>query len=376
VRAPGPEDEANGFRKLMDPPGGHRRGLRVGVILVVAALAVGTVGFLSGWGRSGRPASEPAVVARVNDTPITTRDVDVELAIQEAMRAQQGQVLTTDSNDLRAFRRDILDQLVDQTLMLQVAEKRELSVSESDALAELPKWAAGLDAAALRRDTEAEGVSAAEFGRWARRQVTLAGYLRDDDVLAMGRAEIARRGARAQPVKSGDVASALEGDADVVFFFGAFEGTGESEVRIPGVTEKAPDFSLAALEGGETALFDLRGRPVMLNFWATWCGPCRIEMPLFSRMYDQNRDQGLLVLGIDVQETPALTRPFVKEVGVSFPIVLDTDGQVATLYRVRGLPTTFFISPDGTLVRSHRGAIVRRDQLLEYVREILPSAEP
>jgi|FLYL01.1.fsa_nt_gi peroxiredoxin len=117
----------------------------------------------------------------------------------------------------------------------------------------------------------------------------------------------------------------------------------------------APDFLLESLDGGTLRLSDLRGRPVVLNFWATWCKPCRLEMPRLVEAYERHRDQGLVVVGLNLQEGPAVIRPFAEDYGMDFPIVVDRDGDVGDAYRVggvgtdRGLPTTFFIDRDGVI---------------------------
>ncbi|HEY5626078.1 MAG TPA: redoxin domain-containing protein [Dehalococcoidia bacterium] len=111
----------------------------------------------------------------------------------------------------------------------------------------------------------------------------------------------------------------------------------------------APDFLLQEVEGGETRLSDYRGRPVVLNFWATWCVSCRKEMPQFIEAYDAHRDDGLVVIGLNLQESESIIRPFVSEFGVDFPVLIDRDGEVGDDYRLVGLPTTFFINRDGVV---------------------------
>ncbi|MDO8616678.1 MAG: redoxin domain-containing protein [Dehalococcoidia bacterium] len=113
----------------------------------------------------------------------------------------------------------------------------------------------------------------------------------------------------------------------------------------------APDFLLEQLTGGELRLSDLRGRPVVLNFWATWCAPCRKEMPQFVQAYDRYQDQGLVIVAVNLQEGKGIVRPFADDFGIKFPIAIDRDGEVGDRYRLLGLPTTFFIGRDG-VVRS------------------------
>ncbi len=111
----------------------------------------------------------------------------------------------------------------------------------------------------------------------------------------------------------------------------------------------APDFLLEALDGPETRLSDYRGQPVVLNFWAKWCVSCRKEMPQLIEAYDSHRDDGLVVVGLNLQESESIIRPFVDEFGINFPVLIDRDGEVGDDYRLVGLPTTFFIDRDGVV---------------------------
>ena len=110
--------------------------------------------------------------------------------------------------------------------------------------------------------------------------------------------------------------------------------------------ERAPEFELRLLGGGTLSSDDLEGEPVVLNFWASWCIPCREEMPAFERMWDRYRDQGIRIVGVNLQDSAAGAQGFVDEVGVSYPIALDSDGSLASDLGVRGLPQTFFIDED------------------------------
>jgi len=111
----------------------------------------------------------------------------------------------------------------------------------------------------------------------------------------------------------------------------------------------APDFTLETREGETVSLSDLRGQVVLLNFWATWCPPCRAEMPAIQKVYDQYADQGFTVLAVDVGEGDAQVAAFADERGLSFPILMDRDGAISTRYQVRAMPSTFFIDREGVI---------------------------
>lgn len=113
----------------------------------------------------------------------------------------------------------------------------------------------------------------------------------------------------------------------------------------------APDFTLELLEGGEITLSDLRGKPVIINFWATWCGPCREEMPAIEKIYRDYRDLGLVVIGLNLtsQDTEQAVTAFIQEFGLTFPIALDRNASVSRRYQLKGLPTTYFIDSQGVI---------------------------
>lgn len=130
------------------------------------------------------------------------------------------------------------------------------------------------------------------------------------------------------------------------------------------VGRAAPNFALETLDGEALTLSDYRGTPVVLNFWASWCGPCRQETPALQQFAEEN--PGVQVIGINQQEQPGQAREFVEEFGVTYPIPLDRSGAVSQGFRVnRGLPVTFFISADGVIDAVHY-SVVTADDLQEY----------
>jgi len=121
----------------------------------------------------------------------------------------------------------------------------------------------------------------------------------------------------------------------------------------------APDFALESLTRETLRLSDpstrlrqsgqaLRGHPILINFWATWCGPCRQEMPLLQKYYRENQPD-LVVLAVNAGEDRSVVKAFVDEFGLTFDVLLDPDGRVQALYNIRGYPTTFFLDVSGTI---------------------------
>ena len=140
---------------------------------------------------------------------------------------------------------------------------------------------------------------------------------------------------------------------------------GPLDARPPAKGEPAPDFALPSLDGETVRLSSLRGRPVIVNFWATWCGPCRAEMPDLEAAYAAANGD-LVVLAVNSEGTPAdlarrLSRDFRDELNLTFPIVLDSaDNDVFNQYRLRGMPDTFFIDRDGIVRDVVIGPLNRR----------------
>jgi len=112
----------------------------------------------------------------------------------------------------------------------------------------------------------------------------------------------------------------------------------------------APDFTLETLDGKSVTLSDLKGKVVLLNVWATWCAPCREEMPAIQQAYDAYKDAGLEVLGVNLRENNITVKGFANEFKLTFPILLDKEAKVGVdLYKVVPIPTSFFIDKDGVL---------------------------
>ncbi|QRG69862.1 thiol-disulfide oxidoreductase ResA [Brevibacillus choshinensis] len=137
------------------------------------------------------------------------------------------------------------------------------------------------------------------------------------------------------------------------------------------VGKAAPNFSLLQLNGPEMALSDLKGKGVVLNFWGTWCEPCKKELPALQQQYNQFKDKGLVVVGVNIGESPVAVDPFVKQFGVNFPILLDSESQITKLYRIGPIPTTFFISPDGDVEEIFIGQL-NEAMITQKVSKILP----
>ncbi len=135
-----------------------------------------------------------------------------------------------------------------------------------------------------------------------------------------------------------------------------------------------PDFLLEQPRGGTLRLSDLQGRPVVLNFWASWCAPCRAEMPELVAAYAQYRDEGLEIIAVNLQETNDRVLEFAEEFGIEFPIVIDRDGELKDVWRlggpVDGIPTSYFLDETG-VVRDLFSGPLTEDGLTERIELLL-----
>jgi len=141
----------------------------------------------------------------------------------------------------------------------------------------------------------------------------------------------------------------------------------------PVVGMLAPDFSLKTLDGKTDSLSAYKGKAILINFWASWCSPCKEEMPGLQAIYEKYRDQGLVILGVDLlaQDTLSDVQSFVKETRVTYPILFDESGDISGMgYALKGLPTSFLIGRDGKIKRIQIGALLP-DKIQQYVNEIL-----
>ncbi len=117
----------------------------------------------------------------------------------------------------------------------------------------------------------------------------------------------------------------------------------------------ASDFTLPARDGGTLRLSDLKGQVVMINFWATWCGPCRQEMPLLQQLYGKYEPLGFTLLGVNVEPDSAPAQEWLRKVPVTFPVLFDRDNKVSAQFGVEAMPSTVLIDRQGNVRHVHRG---------------------
>ena len=148
--------------------------------------------------------------------------------------------------------------------------------------------------------------------------------------------------------------------------------TAGSEPSTAVIGQAAPNFELQNLDGQSVSLNDLKGKPVLINFWATWCGPCVSEMPYIQEIYDEWSGKGLIVLAINIGDSSSEAEQFLQNHNLSLPVLLDTGKVVARRYNIRGIPTTFFIDKDGIIQEKIIGAFPNKEAIENRLDKIMP----
>jgi peroxiredoxin len=132
---------------------------------------------------------------------------------------------------------------------------------------------------------------------------------------------------------------------------------GPLDDRSPIVGQPAPDFELRDLDGDAVRLSDYRGRVVFINFWASWCRPCKKELPIIQDVYEEKAAEGLVVLAVNWEDGSATAREYADALGLTMPVLNDARGEVYGQYLLRGLPDSFFVDSDGTLAALQYGEL-------------------
>lgn len=133
----------------------------------------------------------------------------------------------------------------------------------------------------------------------------------------------------------------------------------------------APNFVLQSVDGERIELKDLKGKGVFLNFWGTWCGPCKQEFPYMANQYEVFKNRGVEIVAVNVGESNIAVKNFMESYGVNFPVAMDKDRQVTEAYDITPLPTTFLINPEGKVIKVIKGTMTERN-VYEYMNLIKP----
>ena len=135
---------------------------------------------------------------------------------------------------------------------------------------------------------------------------------------------------------------------------------------------EAPNFTLESFSGETISLADYRGDVVMINFWATWCGPCREEMPILDELHSRYQRAGFQLLGVNIDDEPQRAKNMIAELGVTFPVLFDSSKEVSELYAVQAMPVSVMVDRDGQIRYVHHGYKPGyEDKYLDQIRELI-----
>ena len=277
--------------------------------------------------------SSDEVMARVNGVALTRSDLNTRMALASiAAWLTNGGTLPSMDDD------QFVNRWIDSELMAQAAAKANVSATHDEAEAEVARLLreANLNESDLLRQLSLVNLTRDDFVGYEQRAVAIQKFV-DANIVA-GVSEIEKPSKLLTWLVHERATAKIDrptpaGPKSVGVYAGAI----------------APDFSVKGLDGVEQSLQALRGKVVLVNFWATWCVPCRDEMPAVQAAYDAHKDEGFFVLGVNERESNDDISSYARELSLHVPLFADLDGKVGRQYRVFGLPTSVFIGRDGVI---------------------------
>ena len=285
--------------------------------------------------QTAAPAGTTAeILATVNGVRLTRADLNKRTALVQLVTW-----LATGGAPSDLDESQYVDKCIDSELMAQAAAQAGFSATEGEAQQEVARLLAEgkLDETDLLRQLGVQGLTRSDLEQYEQRALAIQKFA-NTNILAD--------------------ASEAEKPARLVTWLVHERGVAKIEKPTPAGTTKAvgvyagalaPNFNLTALDGGEKSLDAMRGTAMLVNFWATWCVPCRNEMPAIQQAYDARKGLAFVVWGVNVGESRAQVGGYARELGLSFPLLLDSDTKVSRQYHVFGLPTTVFIGRNGVI---------------------------
>jgi peroxiredoxin len=301
------------------------------LVLLLAGLLSGCALLEVAQSQPSSPAAE--LMATVNGVRFTRADLNKRIALVQLSTWLVNGTAPTDLDEGL-----YVDKWIDSELMAQAAANAGFTASDADGQQEVVR----LLAAAKLDETDMQ------------RQLNLLGLARDDVVQYERRALSVQRFVEQQILAD---ASEVEKPGRLATWLVHERATAKidkptaAQTKLVGVYAGAvaPNIQLSDTAGGTRSLDTLHGSVVLVNFWATWCGPCRNEMPAIQQAYEAHKSEGLVVWGVNVAETGEQATAYARELNLNFPLLLDSDSKVSHQYHVFGLPTTVFVGRDGVI---------------------------
>jgi peroxiredoxin len=360
-----------------------------GTLIAAGSIALVGVLILALRGTAAAPpASTPpalSLAAAMSDTPALATGASVAAVVDgQPISRQEWQQLATLDRVMSELAGQpppgaevTLDRLINQRLVLKSAGSDAIVASDSDAQDRLAalKQSWGVDDAALDRALVSANLSRQDVVEEVKRLIVVEAYLERISSTQDTTVWLADQRAQAQigiyadlaalaPIPATPVAPAVQVATPV---------TAPALSTGVNLGQQAPDFTLDDLGDAPVRLSDLRGKPVVINFWATWCPPCRQEAPALQAAYERYRDQGVVLLGVDSREDAETVRTFASQNGLMYPLLLDREGDVSAEYQVLGIPTTVFLDAAGVVQTRHVGPLTE-DQFTQYTDPLINSA--
>jgi peroxiredoxin len=322
------------------------RARRRKLALITAALLFFGAVFTWAWLSNPYSLLPPDVVARVNGEYIYERDIARRLDLTRLFNALADR---TGADAQLPSPTSILEQIISDRMQVQDARRAGVTVGPDEVDAELQQVliSTGRTPEQLEDELSRYSLTMDDLRAFTADALLVRKYVQTKVTAGTGTTEERQQ-------RYNEWLTNLSLTSKVDYFKPA--GLGQA----PRVGSEAPDFALKDLNGREVNLKDLRGRPVMINFWATWCPPCRQEIPVIEEMYRSTRHRAdYEILGVATQSDLSTVRAFVGEFNMTFPVLPDVDGRVTSLYHILPIPTTFFIDKDGIIREIRVGPVDR-----------------
>lgn len=274
--------------------------------------------------------------ATVNGESISQSELDRRVGFERLWNQWAGNTLATSGAEAALFRTQVLDMLVENRLVLQEAKKAGVTPSTSDVTASVTDMVTqlGITDAQMTADLSKAGLS----------RQTVETVLHEDLIVN-----------RYMSLIVAPTGTDEEKQTAIRNWYNDKLGKANITKHVASggakVGQAAPDFTLNGLDGKPVKLSDFKGQAVFINFWATWCNPCRLEMPDIEAVWKAYKDRGVIVLAVNLtnQDTVSDVTQYIKDLSLTFPVLLDENGSVASLYRVGPIPSSYFVDRQGVL---------------------------